>query len=687
MIKSPRRHLFALGGYVLLTVLMTYPLLLHSTTAIPGDGFDGWDNYWNLWWVKTAVLNLHDSPYFTTYLYHPTGHSLYFHTLNLFNALLTLPIQLVFGVALSYNFVVLFCFVIGGYGAYLLALHILEARDRPNDHVIAFLAGVVFTFSPFHFAHLLGHMSVISLEWLPFYTVVLVKSLATERIRLGSHIGLPVLFLVLTAFCNWYFVLYLLIFTALYLGYRIWIQRRLGPPLLRTGLILVLSGMVLSPLLVRMVGEALQDPAYLLSPFKMTRRLSADLLAFVTPNELHPVWGGPASRLSETFTGSTIERMVFAGYIPLALAGYALWSRRRATCFWLVSCLTFFILSLGPYLHIAGREVPVPLPYLALYRLLPFFKIARSVSRFDVMVMLSLALLTALGLQRLVTPLTKTGRRALSLATLGLVCFEFLPVPYPVSEVEVPSFYQSLAVDEEEYAILELPMNWDRPAHMLYQTVHHKPIITGYLSRPNPLALVERVPVLQHFRFLGPDIIAQAPGEVAPQVFEYLGIRYVIVHEYMLPPGKEREAVFGLVQEVFADQLPSYQDEQITVYQVGEQEPGSPFLILGPEWGERQKWQGKPAREVGLEASCVIIASTAGETQFAFSAFSKEGTHSLELSLNGEIVESYEIAPQAEQIGTAPLSLEEGVNTLQLRDRGEGEPSIVVTSLDLYRDW
>ena len=687
MIKSPRLHLFALGGYLLLTVLMTYPLLLHSTTAIPGDGFDGWDNYWNLWWAKTAVLDLHDSPYFTTYLYYPTGYSLLFHTLNIFNSLLSLPIQLCFGLTVSYNFIVLFSFVMGGYGAYLLALHILKVRDRSNDHVVAFLAGVVFTFSPFHFAHLLGHMSVISVEWLPFYTVVLVKSLPTERIRLGSHIGLPVVFLILTALCDWYFVLYLLIFSALYLCYRMWVERQPRPLLLRTGLILLLSGLLLSPMLVPMVRETLQDPDHLLSPLDITTRLSADLLAFITPNEFHPLWGQAAASLSEAFTGSTSERMVFAGYIPLALAGYALWSRRRATCFWLVSCLTFFILSLGPYLHIAGREVPVPLPYLALYRLLPFFKIARSVSRFDVMVMLSLAPLAALGLQRLVTPLTKTGRRALSLATLGLVCFEFLPVPYPVSEVEVPSFYQSLAVDEEEYAILELPMNWDRPAHKLYQTVHHKPIITGYLARPNPLALVERVPVLQHFRFLGPDIIAQAPGEVAPQVFEYLGIRYVILHEYMLPPGKEREAVFGLVQEVFADQLPFYQDEQITVYQVGEQEPGSPFLILGPEWGERQKWQGKPVRELGLEASCVIIASTAGETQFAFSAFSKEGTHSLELSLNGEIVESYEIAPQAKQIVTAPLSLEEGANTLQLRDRGEGEPSIVFTSLDLHRDW
>jgi hypothetical protein len=112
--NSARPHLSALGGYLLLALVMTYPLALHLTSTIPGDGFDGWQNYWNLWWVKTALLDLQQSPYFTDYLYYPTGYSLLFQTLNIFNAFLTLPVQVAFGVTVSYNFVVLFSFVIGG---------------------------------------------------------------------------------------------------------------------------------------------------------------------------------------------------------------------------------------------------------------------------------------------------------------------------------------------------------------------------------------------------------------------------------------------------------------------------------------------------------------------------------------------------------------------------------------------
>jgi hypothetical protein len=680
--KSARPHLVALGGYLLLTLVMTYPLVLHLASAIPGDGFDGWQNYWNLWWVKTALLDLHQSPYFTQYLYYPTGYSLLFQTLNIFNSFLTLPVQITLGVTAAYNCVVLFSFVVGGYGAYLLALHVLGRRRGTTEHIVAFLAGVVFTFSPFHLAHLLGHMQVFSLEWLPFFVLCLVRSLSADHLRVRRDVLLPGLFLVLTALCDWYYVLYLLFFTAVYLAYRLWVQRRPRVLLLKTGLILMLSGLVLSPLLVPMVVEAVGESSYLSSPFETTVRLSADLMAFVTPNEFHPLWGEAASRLSESFTSSVSERMVFAGYIPLALGAYAVWARRREAVPWLASLTVFFLLALGPYLHVGGQQLPIPLPYLLLYRLFPFLSIARSVSRFDVMAMLSLAVLTALGLQAALRRLAAQRRTGVSLIAVVLVCCEFLPAPYPLSPVEVPSYYQRLSRDPEEYAILELPMNWDRPAHLLYQTVHHKPIIAGYVTRPNPLSMIERVPVLQQFRSLQGDIIVQDPGDVSAEVLQYLGIRYVILHEYMLPPGREREAVFGLVEEVFGDESPVYEDGQIRVYDVAGQEGQDPFLILGDGWGDRYDAEGGPARDLRLEADLTVVAPAPVIRRFAFTAWCRDGDCPLELYLDGEVVGRYTIGTEEDFAGPL-LSLTQGVHTLRLRGAGEGESPLVFKALDL----
>ena len=163
----------ALAGYLLLTLGLTYPLVTQFGRAIPGDGFDGWQNYWNLWWIKTAVLEQHTHPWFTHLLYYPTGVGLLFHTLNAFNGFITLPIQLAFGLLPAYNAAVLFSFTLGGLGAYLLARYVLGPG---SSHLAAFAAGVIFTFSPFHIAHLLGHMQVISLEWIPFYALYLLKT-------------------------------------------------------------------------------------------------------------------------------------------------------------------------------------------------------------------------------------------------------------------------------------------------------------------------------------------------------------------------------------------------------------------------------------------------------------------------------------------------------------------------------
>ncbi len=179
----------ALAGYLILTLLLTYPLVRQFGRAIPGDGFDGWQNVWNLWWMKVALLEQRTSPYFTNLLYAPTGASLLFHTLNPFNGLWTLPVQLAWGLLPAYNMAVVFSFVAGGFGAYLLARQVLGAAlprhvAQRGTYLAAFTAGVIFTFAPFHIAHLLGHLQMISLEWLPFYALYITR-LALHSARAG----------------------------------------------------------------------------------------------------------------------------------------------------------------------------------------------------------------------------------------------------------------------------------------------------------------------------------------------------------------------------------------------------------------------------------------------------------------------------------------------------------------------
>jgi hypothetical protein len=722
-------HIIALVGYLVLTLIMTFPLVTEFTTAIPGDGFDGWQNYWNLWWVKKALLDLGTNPFFCDYVYYPTGASLYFHTLNIFNGLLTVPVQAVFGLTVAYNFVVVFSFVVGGYGTYLLVYRLGAGsssrslrgsgpRGSLHGKLAAFVAGLVFAFSPYHFAHLLGHMQLISLEWLPFHVLFTIKALGSvighgtqpditspqfvpppaglKRMRRWlAHSWPAAVFLVLTFLCEWgYYVMYLAIFTLLYAGYATVENRgwkptlskiegmengewRVWEPAAKAGLIWLLFFVLVSPILVPMAVEAIKTTEYLTPSFEQSLSLSADLLAFFTPNEMHPLWGDWARAWSERFTTTTSERMVFAGYTPLALGALALWKRRQRAGFWGLSLLVFFILALGPVLHVGGQSVTVlgttiPLPYIVLYRLLPFVRLSRSISRFDVMVMLSLAVLVGLG----VGWLGKWVARWLGGWVVGgvagaLICFEFLAVPYPMTEVEVPSFYRQVAQEPGDFVLMELPMNWDRPIHMFNQIYHNKKVIAAYFGKPNPLSIVEKTPVLQHFRYLGPDIIAQDISEIGASVLASFNVRYVILDLYQMPRGREREVTLHLTEKVFGDTVPFYRDERLIVYQVEEPADPRPFLRLGQNWGRREMQAERPVRQIGQDAAVHIRAWGPDSVRLRIAAQSSAEQCQLDVYSAGQRFASFELEATARELVTPPLSLSEGDNVFHLRYSGE----------------
>ena len=709
-----RWHVGALTSYALLALAMTWPLARQLGTAIPGDSFDGWQNVWNLWWMREAWLVQHSSAYFTSLLHAPTGVDLRFQTMAPFNGLATLPIQITAGLLPAYNAAVLLSFVLGGYGAYLLALYALRGWGRQGDkvtrwqgdrtarsghdsrftfHAAAFLAGVVFAFSPYHFAHTLGHLQLIALQWIPFYVLFLIRGL--DRAGKKSGFSLPNvtpaaqqparsasisvyhvrnrisgsardalkagLFLLLVGLVDWYYVMYCLLFTGLALAVYL-VRRRLT---WRGVAVAAGAGVffaaALSPLLLPMIQAARSwSGPSLLRGYEETLLLSADLLAFVTPQVFHPLWGAWALARSASFTATPSEYTVFAGFTVLLLCGIALLATRTRRAdspdpatgqpnasnaassvdqncqsspsarpgLYLLSAAFFALLALGPVLKISGQTglLPgggeIPLPYRLLYEFVPFVKLSRSVSRMDVMVMLFLGVGAAFGVMVLAGWLRgrlvdwKIGRLvavATPIVAIGLVLFEFWPAPYPVSPPDTPEWYATLAEDPTEGAVLNLPANYERPWYLLYQTVHEKPLATGYVTRDDPQVLRERAPVLSHFWFLGPDIHTQQfdlAGQGVQVLHDLLGVRWVVLDRYKMPGGPEREITDAYAQTIFAGQPPLFEDERITVYAVPEPATRGPYLILSPDWQPRQSdgasqvWRVLPA---GRPASLEIV--------------------------------------------------------------------------------
>lgn len=609
--------------YLVLTLALTFPLVLHLGDALPGDSFDAWQNYWNSWWLKQSLVEQPRNPLFTDLLYHPTGVGLYFHTLNPFDGIVTLPLQLAGNLFIAYNAAVLLAFAAGGLGTYLLALTTLAPHTLAGRRIFwpAFTAGLIFTFAPYHLAHLLGHMQLIALQWIPFYLLSLRRGLLhARRGRLTPADWMrPGLFLILVGLCDWYYVLYCLIFSALALLAALISLPRDGSAwrgaLLRTLAIPTAAGLVfglaLSPWLLPMARQA-QASAFMAAGRAEAIRLSADLLAFVTPSGFHPLWGQAVRVWADrTFTGSLSEYTVFLGFVPLGLAALGLRSDWRRTRFWLLTALSFGLLALGPALHVAGRTDLLPggaeltLPHAWLFENFSFMRIARSVSRYSVMVMLALGVLAAHGLAALQA--RRPSLRLLGPLLAGLVLFEFWPAPYPISPPDTPAWYQTLAQTSGRGAVLNLPMNWDRPGYLLYQTVHGRPLTVGYISRNDPRTLTTRAPVLQNLRALGPDILDVNLAQAGMSVLDWLQVEYVVLDFYKMPGEQERAPTTALAAAIFGDAAPVFADERLRVWRVEPPARRWPFPVLGEGWGERLSRDGTIWRALAPRATLRLV--------------------------------------------------------------------------------
>ena len=602
-------------AYLFLTLALTWPLARVLGAAIPGDSFDGWQNFWNLWWVKVALLEQHASPYFTDLLYHPTGVSLWFQTLNIFNGITFLPVQLAGNLFWAYNAVVLFSFTAAGFGGYLLGLYTLRrAGVSPGLELWAgaFLTGVIFTFSPFHFAHLLGHMQVFSLAFIPFFALYLLRTLDEKRPAnlpisqsLDLHDSLlAALFLILAALCDWYFALYLGFFTLVALVWML-IRRQLHwRHLISLAIIFGLTLLVTAPLLAPMVVESLRYD-FMKPPPGQIVQLSGDVLGFLIPSGQHSLWGEWAAGLRAPLSASPSENTLYMGLITLVLAAIGVWRWRSKLGLWLLALVVFAIFALGPALHFYGHDTGIPLPY-ALALKLPFVAIARTVARYDLLVMLSLGVLAGGGLAALVGRTRRRGVAAgLGLGLILLVIIDFSPIPYPISPPDTPDFYRTLAAEPDTGAVMNLPMNWDRPGYLLYQTVHGKPLTAGYISRTDPRTLPGRVPVINRFRQLAADINrVDDPTAMAPTIFQFMDINWVILDRYKMPPGPTRDFNEALVHDIFGDAPPSYEDDRLTVYEAPPPpEARLPFVEIGWDFGSLQSG---PARAVDGEAFFIV---------------------------------------------------------------------------------
>jgi hypothetical protein len=533
--KAPDRFattfILPLVCYTLLTLWLTQPLASQTLSHLAGMGTDPCQNLWNFWWIKTSIFVQHTNPFFSSYMYAPGGVPLYFHTLNLPDGLLALPLTYFFGLLPAYNLMNLFAFIFSGYAMYLLVFSLT------GDRLASFISGAIYTFSPFHFSHGLGHLTLISMEWVPLFMLFWMKTFQKKGLffPLGAAICL-----VLAALTSWYFLIFAGWFALCHFLYTIASKSRqtLAPGWVQRGVFIgAVFLLLMAPVIVGMV-HALRTDTF--EGGHNAAAFSADLLAYFIP--------GPVSSYGEWFQEYSArwrlpdaENGLYLGYGVLLLSLLAFRKSKKDAWLWLLLAGTSVLFSLGPYLHVNGEIFRgLPLPYFWFEKIIPLFRLSGCPLRWGFLVMLSTSILAGLAIRDCQAPGAAKYLGFISpyqlVASLALVfiLLEFFPTPFAMTKLDIPQFYQQIAQSSEDYTILDLSQD---ALGLCMQTIHGKKIIGGYISRrpARTSQFLETAPVISqilHYRmnkelkFLRLDpIIAFNWGESSPNR-EMLGNDY-----------------------------------------------------------------------------------------------------------------------------------------------------------------
>lgn len=231
----------------------------------------------------------------------------------------------------------------------------------------------------------------------------------------------------------------------------------------------------------------------------------ADLAGLVVPNPNHPLAPEGFTRWLATQPGGIHDQVSSLSWVAIGIILIAWRSGFRPDRFWMLLTIGFSLLTLGPFIQVAGLNTYLPTPWTIL-RYVPVVGEARMPARFAVVAIMGLAVLLATALSALAD--RHPRRRTLLLAAAGAaLAFELLPVPRTLYSAEVPRVYHTIAADPRPVRVLNLPFGVRdglsslgdfNASSQYYQTLHGKRLIGGYLSRVSNRNkdFVRRQPVL-----------------------------------------------------------------------------------------------------------------------------------------------------------------------------------------------
>lgn len=544
------RGLAASVYFVLLTVGMTWPLVLHLGDSVVGQIGDNVYFIWLFGWFEKALFVLHRSPFFVPQLNYPEGWSLAHTEIVPSVLVLGMPVHLLAGPIAAYNVSLLLTFVLSGFFTYLWI------RDVSGSGLAGLAAGTVFAFAPYHMAHFLGgHLNLASTMWFPIYLWGFFGWLGDEA-RRTKHVLLAGIGLGLIALTSmYYFYMTVVVSAVVAVAWLLWARRRLLRwDFWREGVLIALVALPLAALGVLPFWQLEGAGELVPRDVQSVTAGSASVSDFLLPSTDHFMWG---RWVGEHFVRDHwMEGTLYIGAVASLLALVAVLrsgkpaGTRRLIVLLCCTALVAFVLALGTYLHwnesVVRVEIPaglrtvlqrdsmsLRLPGYYLFEYLPFYSRMRVFKRFAVFVLLAIAALAGLGTARLTEQTSGRKRAALGAIILALLLFDIYPGPYAeFARIEARPVDHWLAAQPGNGAVLQLPSSQLSDQIQVYYTlIHGKPFVGGFFNA---------FPPKQWKRIR--SRLAELPDGEGVALLRDLGVEYVLVDRSAYAAASDLEA-------------------------------------------------------------------------------------------------------------------------------------------------
>jgi hypothetical protein len=481
------------------------------------------------------------------------GTSLAFHTLPITYGLFSVPIQILVGdlegLIVALNGVIFFSFVLSGFGAYRLAVYVTGTRAG------GVIAGFIFAFMPFHFLNM-SCVNLFAIEVLPFYILSLLKLSSRPNIRQSIFVAGWLAFAFYTSL---EYALYLLVFSSIWFAYNMVIRPH---TVLRRGLLgcLAMASFLFmvfaAPLLTKQIPILVREHSAVKQDLNQVVFWSPAILSLITPSRFHPVYGDALSFAGDMKNASTenwgMRSETSMGLIGLAMAFAALLGHHRdGRIFYALAALCFISLTLGPYLRVTGAWLTgVPMPYLFLYKYVPFFEEGRDPTRFMPLAVLMVSVLSAFAARDLLGRTRRKAVQILFVAILGgAILFENMTAVAGGYRPEVNALYHELGRLPGEFALIDLTREPDK---LLPQTVHGKRITYIEKVIPRTASRNWMLPVEYDFRF-PEEILSFPPEALASRLNAHrAGVKAFNIRYVVFSKGAKAELQLDLAKQLGA---------------------------------------------------------------------------------------------------------------------------------------